>query len=59
MTGRHRRNQHVFMGGVTLLFSNAMPVSNTRLRLVETVLPLDVIEISHLLTSRQVRRQFC
>jgi phosphatidylglycerol lysyltransferase len=41
----------VFMGGVTLLFSNAMPVSSARLRLVETLLPLDVIEISHLVGS--------
>src|SRR4051794_30408595 len=41
----------VFMGGVTLLFSNAMPVSSARLRLVETLLPLEVIEISHLVGS--------
>src|ERR1043166_754991 len=41
----------VFMGGVTLWFSNAMPVSSARLRLVETLLPLDVIEISHLVGS--------
>jgi len=41
----------VFMGGVTLLFSNAMPVSSARLRLVETALPLEVIEISHLVGS--------
>jgi hypothetical protein len=34
-----------------LLFSNAMPVSNARLRLVETVLPLSVIETSHLMGS--------
>jgi len=40
-----------FMGGVMLLFSNAMPVSNARLRVVETVLPLSVIETSHLLGS--------
>ena len=40
-----------FMGGVMLLFSNAMPVSNARLRLVETVLPLSVIETSHLIGS--------
>jgi phosphatidylglycerol lysyltransferase len=40
-----------FMGGVMLLFSNAMPVSNARLRLVETVLPLSVIETSHLMGS--------
>src|ERR1700730_15408010 len=31
-----------FTGGVVLLFSNAMPVSNARLRLGETVLPLTV-----------------
>jgi phosphatidylglycerol lysyltransferase len=41
----------VFMGGVTLLFSNAMPVSSARLRLVETTLPLEVIELSHLVGS--------
>jgi phosphatidylglycerol lysyltransferase len=40
-----------FMGGVMLLFSNAMPVSNARLRVVETVLPLSVIEASHLIGS--------
>jgi phosphatidylglycerol lysyltransferase len=31
-----------FTGGILLLFSNAMPVSDARLRLVETVLPLTV-----------------
>jgi phosphatidylglycerol lysyltransferase len=36
-----------FTGGVVLLFSNAMPVSEARLQLVETVLPLGVVEISH------------
>jgi phosphatidylglycerol lysyltransferase len=41
----------VFMGGVMLLFSNAIPVSSARLRLVETVLPLSVIETSHLMGS--------
>jgi len=41
----------VFMGGVTLLFSNAMPVSSARLRLVETAFPLEVIETSHLVGS--------
>jgi phosphatidylglycerol lysyltransferase len=40
-----------FMGGVVLLFSNAMPVSDARLRLVETVLPLTVIETSHFMGS--------
>src|ERR1700731_49590 len=40
-----------FMGGVMLLFSNAMPVSTARLRLVEAVLPLSVIETSHLMGS--------
>jgi phosphatidylglycerol lysyltransferase len=40
-----------FTGGVVLLFSNAMPVSSARLRLVETVLPLTVIETSHLISS--------
>ena len=40
-----------FTGGVVLLFSNAMPVSNARLRLVETVLPLTVIETSHVMGS--------
>ena len=40
-----------FMGGVMLLFSNAMPVSSARLRLVEAVLPLSVIETSHLMGS--------
>ena len=40
-----------FTGGVVLLFSNAAPVSEARLRLVETVLPLSVIEISHLMGS--------
>ena len=34
-----------------LLFSNAMPVSNARLRVVETVLPLSVIETSHFIGS--------
>jgi phosphatidylglycerol lysyltransferase len=34
-----------------LLFSNAMPVSNARLRLVETVLPLTVTETSHFMGS--------
>jgi phosphatidylglycerol lysyltransferase len=33
------------------LFSNAIPVSSARLRLVETVLPLSVIETSHLMGS--------
>jgi len=41
----------IFTGGVVLLFSNAMPVSDARLRLVETVLPLTVIETSHFLGS--------
>jgi phosphatidylglycerol lysyltransferase len=41
----------VFVGGVILLFSNAMPVSSARLRLVETVLSLSVIETSHLMGS--------
>src|SRR6202030_2649167 len=40
-----------FTGGVVLLFSNAMPVSNARLRLVETVMPLSVIETSHVMGS--------
>lgn len=40
-----------FTGGVVLLFSNAMPVSDARLRLVETVLPLSVVETSHLIGS--------
>src|SRR3984893_9155844 len=40
-----------FMGGIVLLFSNAMPVSSARLRLIETVLPLSVIETSHLMGS--------
>jgi phosphatidylglycerol lysyltransferase len=40
-----------FTGGVVLLFSNAMPASAARLRLVETVLPLAVIESSHLIGS--------
>src|ERR1700730_10515676 len=39
------------MGGIVLLFSNAMPVSSARLRLIETVLPLSVIETSHLMGS--------
>jgi phosphatidylglycerol lysyltransferase len=34
-----------------LLFSNAMPVSDARLRLVETVLPLTVLETSHFMGS--------
>src|ERR1700731_5373127 len=38
-----------FTGGVVLLFSNASPVSNARLRLVDTVLPLTVIETSHVM----------
>jgi phosphatidylglycerol lysyltransferase len=40
-----------FAGGVVLLFSNAMPVSAARLRLVETVLPLTVVETSHFIGS--------
>jgi phosphatidylglycerol lysyltransferase len=40
-----------FTGGVVLLFSNASPVSEARLRLVETMLPLTVIETSHLIGS--------
>jgi phosphatidylglycerol lysyltransferase len=40
-----------FIGGVVLLFSNAMPVSAARLRLVETVFPLAIIETSHLIGS--------
>ncbi len=40
-----------FMGGIVLLFSDAMPVSDARLRLVETVLPLTVVETSHLIGS--------
>jgi lysylphosphatidylglycerol synthetase-like protein (DUF2156 family) len=40
-----------FTGGVVLLFSNAMPVSDARLRLVETVLPLTVVETSHFIGS--------
>ena len=40
-----------FTGGVVPSFSNAAPVSEARLRLVETVLPLSVIEISHLMGS--------
>jgi len=40
-----------FTGGVVLLFSNAMPVSGARLRLVETVLPLAVLETSHFIGS--------
>jgi phosphatidylglycerol lysyltransferase len=40
-----------FTGGVVLLFSNAMPVSEARLHLVETVLPLAVVEISHFIGS--------
>jgi phosphatidylglycerol lysyltransferase len=40
-----------FTGGALLLFSNAMPVSEARLRLVETVLPLSVVETSHLIGS--------
>ena len=40
-----------FTGGIVLLFSDAMPVSNARLRLVETVLPLTVVETSHLMGS--------
>jgi phosphatidylglycerol lysyltransferase len=40
-----------FTGGIVLLFSNAMPVSDARLRLVHTVLPLAVIEASHFIGS--------
>jgi len=40
-----------FTGGVVLLFSNAMPVSDARLRLVHTVLPFTVIETSHFIGS--------
>jgi phosphatidylglycerol lysyltransferase len=40
-----------FAGGGVLLFSNAMPVSDARLRLVETVLPLTVVETSHFIGS--------
>src|SRR6185437_9315130 len=41
----------VFVGGGVLLFANAMPMSGARLRLVETMLPLSVIETSHLMGS--------
>jgi len=40
-----------FIGGAVLLFSNAMPESGTRLRLVSAVLQLPVIEASHFLGS--------
>jgi len=40
-----------FMGGAVLLFSNAMPESGTRLRLVSAVLQLPVIEASHFFGS--------
>ncbi|HLY45561.1 MAG TPA: lysylphosphatidylglycerol synthase domain-containing protein [Stellaceae bacterium] len=40
-----------FMGGAVLLFSNTMPVSDARLRLVEGVLPLAAVEASHLAGS--------
>src|SRR5690242_8117999 len=40
-----------FMGGAVLLFSNAMPESGIRLRLVSAVLRLPVIEASHFLGS--------
>ena len=40
-----------FMGGAVLLFSNAMPESGMRLRLVSTVTRLPVIEASHFLGS--------
>jgi phosphatidylglycerol lysyltransferase len=40
-----------FTGGVVLLFSNALPVSATRLRLVERVLTLSVLETSHFMGS--------
>jgi phosphatidylglycerol lysyltransferase len=40
-----------FTGGIVLLFSNAMPVSDARLGLVHTVLPLAVIEASHFIGS--------
>lgn len=40
-----------FTGGVVLLFSNAMPVSDARLLLVEPVLPVGVVETAHLIGS--------
>ncbi len=40
-----------FIGGVVLLFSDALPVSAARLRMVEAVLPLSVIATSHLVGS--------
>lgn len=40
-----------FLAGVLLLFSNATPAVPGRLELVETVLPLGVIEVSHFLGS--------
>lgn len=41
----------VFLGGAILLFSGATPAVGSRLRLVDRVLPLAVIELSHLLAS--------
>jgi phosphatidylglycerol lysyltransferase len=56
-----------FIGGAVLLFSNAMPESGMRLRLVSAVLSLPIIEASHffgsvigvflLLLSSQLRRR--
>lgn len=40
-----------FAGGVVLLLSGATPAAHGRLRLLESLLPLPVIEVSHLLGS--------
>ena len=40
-----------FLGGLVLLFSGATPASGTRLALLGRVLPLQVIEASHFLSS--------
>ena len=40
-----------FLGGAVLLFSGAMPAAHGRMLLLRSVLPLPVIEVSHLLGS--------
>jgi phosphatidylglycerol lysyltransferase len=40
-----------FLGGVVLLFSNATPVSSARMQLIQTVVPLAVVEAAHFLGS--------
>ena len=41
----------VFLGGIVLLFSGALPAETDRLRLLRHVVPLPFVETSHLLAS--------